>query len=646
MKYGIQNKSFLIGFAFIVCTFTVFGNEQTKDSLRLALQHQTGTERLNTLIDLSNRIVFTHPLEAIDLANEAIRLAEETKNVQKRFQSLKIRGYAHGFAGKITQSMADLQEGLDFYTRTRDSLKMAESLSDLGNLYQSQGIYDKALEQYQLALQIREKTGDRRGIANSLNHIGSVYWRAGQHDDALNFYHQAIYYFELAGLEEERAVTTANIGEIYRQLNEPEQALEYFNRAIKLNQLPEQNIFRAKNLNNIGRVYLQKKDYRRAIRYFNQAVRIQYVAGDTEGYAQSHYHLGMAWLQRGGLLQALEHFNLCSTSARRIKNNELLIKSLRQISQIHAYLGNHQVAYENLVHANLLNDSLFNIQQKRLTEELRTRYETEKYMIENRNLKNTNRTNEIIIAQQQAVIVLTIGIGLLVLLTVILFLQRRRSSEKLKTVEMEQKLLRSQMNPHFIFNALSLLQNTVLHKTPKENVNLIASMASLMRLILDNSTHEFIPFEKEIQTLRIYLQLQQQRFAGQFDFDIHIESPLEDSDILVPPMLPQPFIENAIEHGFFGIQYHGVITLHFKAGKECVICEINDNGIGYNQGLKLEKSPHHHSYGIEITRQRIAILQKKYGMFAALDITDETENGKLGTKVTIIIPIKYNNENE
>lgn len=631
----------LIVFLTSFCMHTA-ATESVRDSLRAVLTEQTGSERLATLVELSNRLVFIAPQEAINLADEAIELAIELRDIPMRFRALKARGYAYGHAGQVTLSMEDLQDGLDYYVRTRDSARIAEAVSDLGNLYQSQGIFDRALEHFQQSLTIRRKIGDLRGIAYSLNNIGSLYWRAGKHDEALDFFMQAIEYFEDAGLDEETAMANTNIGEIYIQINDPDRALEFFNRAITLNQHPGQSIFRAKNLNNIGRVYLQKKEYRRAIGYFNQAMNIQHKAGDMEGFAHSHYNLGMAWLERSELLQALEHFNITTTTSERVKNNDLLIKSLNKSAQIYYQLGQHQNAYEHLARARQLSDSLFSMQQARLTEELRTRYETEKYMIENRNLKLTNQKNEIIIGQQKTVIMLTVGIGLLVLLTVILFLQRRRSSEKLKTIEIEQKLLRSQMNPHFIFNALSMLQNNVLHKTPKENVNLISSMASLMRLILDNSTHEFIAFDKEIQTLKYYLQLQQQRFAGQFAYELNIEPELQEIDFFVPPMLAQPFIENAIEHGFWGIDYQGNIQISFKSGKESVICEILDDGIGFNEGIKQQKDSKHRSYGIDITRQRISILQKKYGMQAALEILDQSENGKQGTLVRIVIPIQLN----
>ncbi len=629
-------------FRFFILVLLIAGRigaqDRVRDSLLNLLPQQEGPERLSTLIGIADRLLYQSPDEAIRYADEAYNLARELKAVTLRFRALKIRAYGNKYAGKITQSISDMQEGLDFYTRIRDTLLMTDALSDLGHLYLSQAIFDKALENFQQAYSIHQQKKDGRGMANSLNSIGTMHWRSGNFDEALNFYQQAYQLFDSIGLPEETAQTTSYMGEIYFLKNDQDKALEFFNRAIRLNQTTNQPVFRAQNLINIGKVYLNQEQPGRAINYFKQALKIQQKHGDREGYAQSHYHLGLALLQQEKLVEALEHFNISLSSSRRIRNNDIQIKALEQSARIYYQLEQYKVAGDLLFRARSLSDSIFNLQQTKLREELKTRYETEKYMLENRNLKLSNQNNETIIGQQRTMLLLTLVLSVMAVITVLLLMQRRRSADRILTIEMEQKLLRSQMNPHFVYNSLTLIQSSVLKKTPKEAVNLISSMASLMRLILDNSSHEFIAFEKEIQTLRYYLELQQQRFAGQFDYNIEIDSDLEEREFYIPPMLAQPFIENAIEHGFAGVDYTGSITIRYKTtADEHISCEIEDNGIGYSRGLQKEKDPQHRSYGIEITRQRIGILQKRYNMQAALDITDLQPRGTL---VRIDIPTK------
>jgi len=626
---------FFIG-VFVISS--AFAQDKQRDSLMALLPVQTGAEKLNTLIELSDRLLYQDPDTAIAFANQAYQLAIETRETHLRYKALKIRAYANNFAGNITRSISDIQEGLDFYTRTRDTLMIAEALSDLGQLYLSQGIYDKALESFQHLVGIRKQKDDKKGMASALNSIGAMFWRSGKYDDALDYYQKAFQLFDSIGLIEETAQTTANMGEIYYLKNNTEMALEYFNRAMKLNQASNQPIFKARNLINIGKVYLLRRQPQRAINYFKQALNIQQKNGDREGYAQSHFQLGLAYLESNESVQALEHFNISIAASRRIHNNDIQIRALEQSARIYYQLEQFQVASDLLFRARSLSDSIFNIQQTKLREELKTRYETEKYMLENRNLKLSNQNNETIISQQRTVLALTLVLSVLAVITILLLMQRRRSSDRILTIEMEQKLLRSQMNPHFVYNSLTVIQSSVLKKTPKETVNLISSMASLMRLILDNSTHEFIAFENEIQTLKYYLELQQQRFAGQFEYNFVIDPDLEEREFYIPPMLAQPFIENAIEHGFAGIDYRGLITIRYSYQDEThIVCSIQDNGIGYSRSLKKVKEPQHRSYGIDITRQRIGILQKRYNVEADLEITDLEPQGTL---VRINIPVK------
>lgn len=628
-------------------TFVLFIMYQTmqadnmRDSLDASLKHVTGTVKITTLITLSDHVVYSSPADAIVYADEAIALAEKYKATDLRYKALKARGYANGYAGNIAESMDDMQEGLDYYMSIKDSIKIAEALSDLGYLNQSQGKYDNAFEYYHQSLNIRKEIDDKKGIAYSYNNIGALYWRLGKLDEALESYLPAINYFEKNGMEEEAAITTDNIGEIYSEKGDYNTALLYFNRAYKFNVKLGHSIQKAKNLISIGKVFLRKKDISESIRYFNKAVEIQQNAGDKDGLALSHYYLGQAYLEQNDRQNALKHFNSSSSTSLAIEGNDLLIKSLTQVANIHYQLGNFQEAYNKLNHAKKLNDSIFTLKQTQITEELKTRYETEKHISENVHLKQSNSKNEIIIRQQKLLLLLLVSMGILSILIFWLIFQKRKATDRLQAIELEQRLLRSQMNPHFIFNSLTVIQNNILKNTARESVNLISSMATLMRLTLENSSNEFISFEKELQTLKLYLTLQQQRYGEQFDYELTTTADLMAEDISIPPMLAQPFVENAIEHGFAGIDYKGLIQVRYSLNGNELFCEVEDNGIGYKQGIANKKDNiEHHSYGIEITRQRIDILKNKYKLNARVEITDLSTVSKSGTLVKIIMPFK------
>ena len=147
-------------------------------------------------------------------------------------------------------------------------------------------------------------------------------------------------------------------------------------------------------------------------------------------------------------------------------------------------------------------------------------------------------------------------------------------------LNMEQKLLQVQLNPHFIFNAISNLQSLVASGDTTESVRYLQSFSGLLRGILEQNRKDFIEIQEEITSLNNYIQLQQMRYAGVFNYEITVDNELDIDEILIPPMLIQPFVENTIEHGFRNITYKGLLKISFKVDGESLVINIDDNGSG------------------------------------------------------------------
>jgi sensor histidine kinase YesM len=199
------------------------------------------------------------------------------------------------------------------------------------------------------------------------------------------------------------------------------------------------------------------------------------------------------------------------------------------------------------------------------------------------------------------------------------------------------------MNPHFIFNSLIAIQNYVYKHKPAEVAGYIANFAKLMRMTLENSRNETITIEKEINMLKYYMELQQLRFPGKFDFEMNVDEKIDTGSILIPPMLSQPFIENAIEHGIMNkTGGAGKITVEFIQGEDTIEMQIVDNGVG-RDGAKRNSAfqeAKHQSLATTITQERLDLLNKKGKHKASLDIVDlkNDHDQAVGTKVVIIIP--------
>lgn len=206
---------------------------------------------------------------------------------------------------------------------------------------------------------------------------------------------------------------------------------------------------------------------------------------------------------------------------------------------------------------------------------------------------------------------------------------------------MERRLLRSQMDPHFIFNALGNIQSMILQKDTLPAVSYLNKFAKLTRQVLEQSRKETISLDEEINTLKNYIELQQLRLNNGFEYLIECDETVE-TDILIPPLLIQPFIENAVEHGLKpqAKEIKGLITIHFTQHtyEKNLICTIKDNGIGLAASRKLKLKDNHESLSTKITDERLSKMQKE-NPYAGFEVLERDADDGPGCIVILNIPI-------
>jgi LytS/YehU family sensor histidine kinase len=221
--------------------------------------------------------------------------------------------------------------------------------------------------------------------------------------------------------------------------------------------------------------------------------------------------------------------------------------------------------------------------------------------------------------------------------------RQNKLKQSQKEAELSQSLLRSQMNPHFIFNAMSGIQSYIYSHEPEKSSQFLVNFSRLIRLILENSSKEFIPLELELEIIEKYLTTQKMRFEDRFDFKLNIDELLVEKQALIPPMITQPFIENAIEHGQLHTLIDGCINISITEENKMLQIIISDNGVGRKGSKNTQKINSHNSMAIDITRERIQIINQKYKTKGSLKIRDYDELNEIGTEVIIKIPLKFEN---
>lgn len=244
----------------------------------------------------------------------------------------------------------------------------------------------------------------------------------------------------------------------------------------------------------------------------------------------------------------------------------------------------------------------------------------------------------------------------LVFILILVFLYFRSKRDKLKIlkdklekeaelnrqiVENESKALRAQMNPHFMFNALNSIKGLVIGKRDKEAALYISKFSKLIRSVLENSREQLITLDNEINTLGIYIELEKLRFRDGFKYAMNVSDDLETENICIPPMVIQPFVENAIWHGFKNNERENSFYVSMRKIDGQLSIQVSDNGVGRVEADSRQKNDHR-SYGTDITAERINhFANDDLKRITYKDLTDDENGEALGTVVTLLIPLKH-----
>jgi LytS/YehU family sensor histidine kinase len=222
------------------------------------------------------------------------------------------------------------------------------------------------------------------------------------------------------------------------------------------------------------------------------------------------------------------------------------------------------------------------------------------------------------------------------------FIYKNAQASKVANQLLALKSLRSQMNPHFIFNALNSVNQFIAQNDERTANKFLSEFSRLMRLVLENSQEDFIPLIKEQEIIALYLKLEHYRFRDKFDYEISIDEEINMEAVEIPPMLIQPYIENAVWHGLRYKESKGNLLLHIGKNGNGLKIEISDNGIGRKRSgeLKTDNQRKQNSTGLKNIQERLKIINKVYKVEYNIDVKDLDEVNGTGTKVLIHLPVR------
>lgn len=386
--------------------------------------------------------------------------------------------------------------------------------------------------------------------------------------------------------------------------------------------------------------------------YALKALDIANQSQNKAGICQSHVLLSRFFVHTKDYRQAAIHGEKALAMARDIDHASELSIAARQLYDV--YTLSKQDARAAKMHELYMQakSNLDNQESKNALLEQKLRYEYEK-----KELLNEAETEKKLVTlrlkNERANLVKNIWIltSLLIVLLIVLitwflyrnFRQKSLINEQKKNL-LKQKLLVSQMNPHFIFNSLNAIQNYIFKQDSLKAGSYLSQFSELIRMILDFSRKDYIAIESELKLLHTYLDLQKLRFENKFDYSISVDPSIEPEFIFIPPMLAQPFIENAIEHGLFHKQEKGRLDIRLFYEESKLMYEIEDDGIGLTEAMQLKRKfkSSHESLATVITQERMSLLGEQHKSGSDIEILDkQTAPGKgQGVKVRFSVPYK------
>ena len=282
-------------------------------------------------------------------------------------------------------------------------------------------------------------------------------------------------------------------------------------------------------------------------------------------------------------------------------------------------------------------DTMHILDLHRESMELQTRYESERKDQQIMSLAKENEWRESRLRLNRIFLFSLAGFIILIIMMGIILIRQNRIREQQNIIILKQKLFRSQMNPHFIFNSLSSIHHFMLNEDSQKAASYLSRFSKLIRAILHSSGEEYTKLSNEISTIENYLELQKLRFPDKFDFEIHVNEDIDADTIIIPAMIIQPFVENAIEHGVRNKASKGNVTVSFNLNDDILQINVEDNGIGREKAMELltAQGKAHKSMSTNIICDRIRVLNKTLKKKISLEIIDlkDVQGDPRGTRV-------------
>lgn len=578
------------------------------------------------------------------------------------------------------KSIVFVTEALSQSSSTSDNAHAYELLADI---YMEWKQYDLAVSNYRISLQnsaqnevklkLAKAYGNNKNYQESIDTfksiskndlpnyqkillyegLGDTYSAIKNFELAIENYQQGLQIAQKHLIVPKEADLNSKIAQAYNAVGKTKKAENYFENSLNL--ASKQNKKRAveekvkvADFQNTNKAYDAEIELREEILVdVNEMERDSTITNESPLTSQKqNYKIGNAYYLQGDYDNAIPYLEKSIKEAD--KKEDLIVKkdATKKLSDLYERSGDYEKAYTTYKEYTEIVDALYIQKEQEISQAARfsrdiaakqnriTSLETDRQLSQSKYQLTTERNK-----RQELIIYSLLG-GLILLLITAYFMYKFIKQQKLANNLLALKSLRSQMNPHFIFNALNSVNSFIASNDERTANKYLSDFSQLMRSVLENSDEDFIPLKKEIELLELYTKLEHFRFKDKFDYTITVDDDVAVDEFQIPPMLLQPYIENAVWHGLRYKSEMGSLDIRVsKKNDDEISITITDDGIGRekSKALKTEHQKKQNSKGMGNIKKRVAILNEMYKDKVDVSVDDFQDKEDTGTKVVVTL---------
>ncbi|WP_447950949.1 tetratricopeptide repeat-containing sensor histidine kinase [Chryseobacterium koreense] len=584
---------------------------------------------------------------------------------------------------KISGDTISLQRFLSLSQKNKNKTAESFFLNKLGVFYRNKSNYSRAFDLHQKALEIAEDTKNLEQTIISQNLLGVVFRRRDDIIPAIKYHQKALELAESVKHPNETilrniAISCNSLGNVYLTMNQLDDALEYFRRSLGIEEKINNQLGLAINHQNIGGIFEKKNDLETALKNYRKSLFYNKRIHSKLGELICNNSIGGIYLKQGRLAEAEKYILPTIKESEEIQDDfytalsyintgwlfmlqnkskakSTILKGLK-ISKKNNFTSSTIDACEllsklyqkeNKVDSALIFYKIFATEKEKLNSENTFKSINElknKYILE----KRKNEINELREAKEEMMIKmnstkLIFYVSLILIIMGIIFYyfmsRQKQLRQERKMLLMEQDLIRLQMNPHFIFNALNSIKSYIVKNDTENSVYYLNKFAKIFRNVLTGIQQKETTLKKELENVENYLSIENMRFGGTIDYTIEIDESINTEAVKVPAFLLQVFVENAIWHGLAIKKDEKKLNIKISRSNSKISIEIQDNGIGRKKSEEINNTnpSRKESQGILISERRLESFYAKEYSLKILDLVDD-QNRATGTFVQLKIP--------